>query len=363
MKFIILLAVIAFAQSTLQQIPDSFDARTKWPGCAEYILNQGHCGSCWAFSAAESLTDRYCIYNGEFKSSVTTLSPQALVSCDNSTSSGCNGGWEQSAWQYMTTKGLPTCTDTCTSGCSPYLSTNCEEGHDTRHDGCTACPTKCVDTEVWQPHKASSYGAIGNGNVRNELMTNGPVQACFTIYSNFITFFQATPLGIYSEAGGSVLGGHCIKLVGWGVEGNVPYWIIANSWGTNWGDKGFFRYRRGTNLCNLESEVYTGCPAGTTCKLTVQESMPEGFQTHGTWVDIPSLDNVIKPAIQIVFEGLKKTFGNNNWSMSIENISTQVVAGLNIKLVVSINMNGIDRQLTGLVHMNPEGSYKLTSIS
>jgi len=91
--------------------------------------------------------------------------------------------------------------------------------------------------------------------------------------------------------------------------------------------------------------------------------MPEGFQTHGTWVDVPSLDNVIKPAIQIVFEGLKKTFGNNNWSMSIENISTQVVAGLNIKLVVSINMNGIDRQLTGLVHMNPEGSYKLTSIS
>jgi len=79
-------------------VPSSFDARTQWPSCIGPVLDQGHCGSCWAFGAVESLQDRLCIQsNGTIK---VTLAPQDLVSCD-STNSGCDGGEPGSAWDYL----------------------------------------------------------------------------------------------------------------------------------------------------------------------------------------------------------------------------------------------------------------------
>lgn len=58
-------------------LPVSFDARTAWPGCVHPILDQGHCGSCWAFAATESLSDRFCIASeGQIN---VTLSPGDLV--------------------------------------------------------------------------------------------------------------------------------------------------------------------------------------------------------------------------------------------------------------------------------------------
>jgi cathepsin B len=59
------------------QAPISFDARTQWPDCVDYIRDQQHCGSCWAFGASEALSDRYCI-----KGNKILLSPQYMVSCD-----------------------------------------------------------------------------------------------------------------------------------------------------------------------------------------------------------------------------------------------------------------------------------------
>jgi hypothetical protein len=54
--------------------------------------------------------------------------------------------------------------------------------------------------------------------------------------------------------------GHAIKIVGWGVEAGVPYWRVANSWNGDWGDKGFFKIRRGTNECGIEAGVVAGIP-------------------------------------------------------------------------------------------------------
>lgn len=42
---------------------------------------------------------------------------------------------------------------------------------------------------------------------------------------------------------GSVLGGHAIKILGWGEENGVPYWLAANSWNTDWGDNGEGHFR------------------------------------------------------------------------------------------------------------------------
>ena len=62
-----------------------------------------------------------------------------------------------------------------------------------------------------------------------------------------------------------IMGGHAIKIVGWGtqknkIEKNVEYWTIANSWDTTWGENGYFRIKRGVNMCGIESNVYAGLP-------------------------------------------------------------------------------------------------------
>jgi len=62
-------------------LPTSFDARTQWGNCIHPVMNQANCGSCWAFSASEALSDRFCIKTN--KTVNVVLSPQNMVSCDN----------------------------------------------------------------------------------------------------------------------------------------------------------------------------------------------------------------------------------------------------------------------------------------
>ncbi|PIO53624.1 hypothetical protein TELCIR_25035, partial [Teladorsagia circumcincta] len=57
---------------------------------------------------------------------------------------------------------------------------------------------------------------------------------------------------VLQRIAGKTIGGHSVKIVGWGKERHIPYWIVANSWGTGWGEGGFFRIVRGINDCNIE---------------------------------------------------------------------------------------------------------------
>ena len=79
-------------------------------------------------------------------------------------------------------------------------------------------------------------------------MTKGPVEAGFTVFEDFLTYKS----GVYQHKTGSRLGGHAIKILGWGVENGVKYWLVANSWNEDWGDKGFFKILRGSNHCGIE---------------------------------------------------------------------------------------------------------------
>ncbi len=85
-------------------------------------------------------------------------------------------------------------------------------------------------------------------------MTNGPVTAAFTVYEDFPTYSS----GVYQHTTGSALGGHAIKIIGWGVESGTPYWTVANSWNESWGDNGTFKILRGVNHCGIESQVVAG---------------------------------------------------------------------------------------------------------
>jgi len=65
---------------------------------------------------------------------------------------------------------------------------------------------------------------------------------------------------VYHHVHGTPLGGHAVKILGWGVEKDVPYWLVANSWNYDWGDGGFFKILRGHDECGIESQIVSGLP-------------------------------------------------------------------------------------------------------
>ena len=76
------------------------------------------------------------------------------------------------------------------------------------------------------------------------------------MYEDFLHYKS----GVYIHKHGSGLGGHAIRILGWGVEDGVKYWLCANSWNTDWGDNGYFKILRGENHLGIEDEVVAGIP-------------------------------------------------------------------------------------------------------
>jgi cathepsin B len=246
--------------------PDDFDARTAWPMCesCKEVRDQANCGSCWAFGAAEAMTDRLCIAtNGTNKAH---LSAADLNSCCATCGMGCNGGYPSAAWQYWVRTGLVSGGNYKGGGCFPYQLPNCDHHTTGKYGPCPAvgptppCTKKCEDGSDWNKDKhfgASSYAVPGRvADIQNELMSHGPVEAAFTVYQDFLTYKS----GVYHHTSGSALGGHAVKMLGWGVENGQNYWLVANSWNEDWGDQGYFKIRRGGNECGIEGQIVAGLP-------------------------------------------------------------------------------------------------------
>ncbi|VDL73368.1 unnamed protein product [Nippostrongylus brasiliensis] len=102
----------------------------------------------------------------------------------------------------------------------------------------------------------SSYNVkFDEETIQREIMKNGPVHASFTVYEDF-HFYES---GIYVHTAGKETGGHAVKIIGWGVENGTKFWLISNSWGTDWGeDGGYYRMVRGVNNCGLEEDIVAG---------------------------------------------------------------------------------------------------------
>ena len=121
----------------------------------------------------------------------------------------------------------------------------------------------CTNTDYNKDFKDDLNFAKSAYNVRSsekaimeEIMTNGPVEAGFTVYSDFPNYKS----GVYQHTGGSILGGHAVRIIGWGVEDGVKYWLVANSWNNYWGDKGTFKIRKGVDECGIEDQISAGIP-------------------------------------------------------------------------------------------------------
>ncbi|KAJ3662910.1 hypothetical protein Zmor_007225 [Zophobas morio] len=106
--------------------------------------------------------------------------------------------------------------------------------------------------------RGSAYSVILNTlQIQTEIMTYGPVEADFSVYEDFFSYKS----GVYQHVLGELVGGHSIKILGWGEEEGTPYWLVANSWNEDWGDNGFFKILRGSDECGIEEHVLAGMPA------------------------------------------------------------------------------------------------------
>ena len=101
-----------------------------------------------------------------------------------------------------------------------------------------------------------SYNLKTVADMAQDIYQNGPITGMFFVFEDFLSYKS----GVYHHVSGSLLGGHAIKIMGFGVENGVDYWLVANSWNDEWGDHGFFKIKKGTDECGIENPIINGGP-------------------------------------------------------------------------------------------------------
>jgi len=247
--------------NVVASLPASFDARTQWPNCTGGVLDQGRCGSCWAFGAAEAMSDRMCIRGGKN----TFLQLAALdLTVNDMMNDGCQGGDPGTAWMYGQSKGL------VSEACLPYGTWETPKAGPVPTCKPPAEPclpntfvptppqeTKCETGAVFanDKHKLKSvYSLTSVNDIMTDLVTNGPVEAAFTVFEDFVHYKS----GVYKHTSGGMLGGHAVKIIGYGTLNGEAYWTVQNSWTTTWGAGGYFLIAKGVDECGIEDEVVAG---------------------------------------------------------------------------------------------------------
>jgi len=250
-------------------LPEDYDVHKKYPDCASEINDQSTCGSCWAVSSAETMSDRECL-NGNKK---LRLSELDILACCPYCGFGCNGGYPASAWVYFAGVGIVDggpfgdkthCTQYPFPPCSHHVKDpslpKCGDSKPT-----PACPMKCQNEENWTGAKHADlklyqiYLVKGEDKMKKDLVANGPITVAFTVYADFPTYKS----GVYEVSSSESLGGHAVECVGYGSDGGKPYWRIKNSWNDRWGENGYFRIIRGRNECGIEASGVAGTISNT----------------------------------------------------------------------------------------------------
>ena len=222
------LSIFSSLSPKYEPYPENFDPREKWEKCIHPVRNQANCGSCWAFGATSSFSDRFCIAGKD-----VILSPQDMMECDK-TNNCCQGGNQDKAFEWLEKVGVVE--DKCKTynmNCGTCRSTSCEK-------------FKCKKGSMW-------YG-IDTENIKKALFTEGPVEASFRVYRDFMVYKS----GVYYHKSGELVGGHAIELLGWGKEGALDYWLCKNSWGAVWGMKGYFKIKMGD--CGIDDNMVSCLP-------------------------------------------------------------------------------------------------------
>jgi hypothetical protein len=197
------------------------------------IKDQGNCGSCVSFGTAATMESamriaRQLPVNGSRAGAEQDLSESHLFYCGTSNACGV-GWWPTAALTFATNTGV------VSLATYPYTAGN------------QACsPPNQWGTIVTKVGGSHAINTVAD--MKTWLATKGPLIACFTVYQDFFSYAG----GVYTHHTGGLAGGHCVCCIGYDDANNA--WICKNSWGTNWGESGFFRIAYGQ--CGIDSTMW-----------------------------------------------------------------------------------------------------------
>ncbi|XP_031436002.1 procathepsin L-like [Clupea harengus] len=203
-------------------------------GCVTPVKNQGHCGSCWAFSTTGALESHTCINYGYLPS----LSEQQLVDCSGSYgNNGCNGGRRDPSFQYVIDNG--------------GIDTEAYYPYEAKDDNCRFKPSDvCASCRGYTKVKPP-----GNESALQEAVANeGPVSVAIDAEQDF-RFYES---GVYNEPSCSRTRlNHAMLVMGYGTEDGLDYWLVKNSWSASWGEEGYIKMSRNQdNQCGIASYAF-----------------------------------------------------------------------------------------------------------
>uniref|UniRef100_A0A915Q721 Uncharacterized protein n=1 Tax=Setaria digitata TaxID=48799 RepID=A0A915Q721_9BILA len=208
---------------SLEDLPKSFDWGEK--GAVTPVKNQGYCGSCWAFSVTGNIEGVWAIKTGQ----LVSLSEQELVDCDV-IDQGCNGGLPVNAFQEIIRMGGLEPEDRY-----PYKAKN-GTCHLVRADIAVT-----IDDFVRIPNNETVMKAW--------VAQRGPLSV--GIDAELLAYYKGGILHPSRARCPSSKIDHGVLITGYGVHNSMPYWIIKNSWGPQWGENGYFRLMRGKDVCGV----------------------------------------------------------------------------------------------------------------
>jgi len=237
-------AYIHQAPADVSTLASSIDWRTK--GAVSGVKDQGQCGSCWAFSTVGALEGAYQIKHGK----LNTYAEQHFVDCDNRSNGGkdmaCNGGLMDNAFSWAKKNG-----GVCYESSYPYTSGTTKKAGTCKDSTCgkQADIAPASYTDVTKNSDSALMSALNKQPVSVAIEAD---QAAFQLYKS----------GVFTAACGTNLD-HGVLAVGYGTDSSskLDYYIVKNSWGSSWGDKGYIYLQRGVSQKEGQCGILSGPPS------------------------------------------------------------------------------------------------------
>lgn len=203
--------------------PSSIDWRNK--NAVTSVKDQGQCGSCWTFSSTGAIEGAWAISSGK----LVDLSEQQLVDCATGISygsHGCNGGQMEGAFKYVIQNGQ------CLLSDYPYVSGTTKTGGNCQKCSSAVHLSGCYDVKP-NDHLALTYA-----------LSKQPVSVAIEADTTYFQFYSG---GVLTSAKCGTNLDHGVLAVGYGTENGNDYYLVKNSWGSNWGENGYVKIGRSTS--------------------------------------------------------------------------------------------------------------------
>jgi hypothetical protein len=225
-------------------LPESFCWKTTDPA------NQYKCGSCWAVSVADCMSDCFVVAGYDHPNISATY---ALI---NYPQKQCKGGDPLKLLLDIERSGIAsrTCIDyswcknnnKCNGDALDHWDSNLDQLIPQSLPEVSACSTlyyvRSIKKIVCDSTASDNDVIVQQELVKYHIFKHGPVVGGFLVFDDFLDGTFAKHGGIYFEKSQQIKGGHAVVVIGWGVSvTRIPYWICKNSWGLDWGDRGYFR--------------------------------------------------------------------------------------------------------------------------